>query len=48
MGISVWYNFRADPDFWIEKIVIRRISCDCDGCLDQLNYVWKEGAIDEV
>ena len=47
MGISAMYNFRTDPDLGIGKIAIRRIPCACDGCLDQLNSVWKEGTIDE-
>ena len=47
IGKSAMYNFRADPNLGIGKIAIRRILCACDGCLDQLNSVWKEGTIDE-
>ena len=47
IGVSAMYNFRPDPDLGVGKIAIRRIPCACDGCLGQLNYVWKEGTIDE-
>ena len=47
MGISLMYNFRADPDLGIVKIVNRRISYAYDGYMDQLNSVCKEGTIDE-
>jgi len=47
MDISAMYNFKADPDLEIGNIAIRRISCACDGCLDQLNFVWKGRTVDE-
>ena len=47
MGISAMYNFRSDPDIGIKKIDIRRILCACNGCLEQLNSVWKTGTIDK-
>ena len=47
MGISVMYDFRADPDLGIGKIAIRRILCAYDGCLETLNSVWKIETIDK-
>ena len=47
MGISLMYNFRADPDLGTVKMVIRRISYAYDGCMYQLNSVCKEETIDE-
>ena len=47
MGVSAVYNFRSDPDMGIGKITIKRISCACDGCLEQLYSVWKTGTVDK-
>ena len=41
LGISAMYNFRVDPYLGIRKISIRIIPYDYDGCLEQLNAVWK-------
>ena len=41
------YNFRSDPDMGIGKIAIRRISCACNGFLEQLYLVWKTGTVDK-
>ena len=45
MGISAIYNFRSDPDMGIGKIAMRKISCPCNGCLQQLDSVWQTGTI---
>ena len=34
IGKSAMYNARLDPDMGIGKIVIRRIPCACNGCLE--------------
>ena len=40
MGISAIYNSMSYPDMGIGKIAIRRILCDCNRCLKQLDSVW--------
>ena len=47
MGISAMYNFRSDQDTGIGNLDIRRIPCACNGCLEQLDSVWKTGTVDK-
>ena len=41
------YNFRSDPEMGIVKITVRLIACACNGCLEQLDSVWKTRNIDK-
>ena len=47
MGISAIYDFRSDQDTGIGNLAIRRIPCACNGCLEQLDSVWKTGTVDK-
>ena len=47
MGVLANYNFMSDPDMGIGKIALRIISCDCNGCLEQLDSVLKIGTVDK-
>ena len=46
-GISAMYHFRLALNLGIGNIAIRRIICACNGCLEQLDSVWKTGTVDK-
>ena len=39
-GISSMYNIRCDPELGVGKVSIRRISCACSFCIEQLDLLW--------
>jgi len=40
-GIRAHYNARADPNLGVGIIAVRRITCNCDGCMTRLARKWK-------
>ena len=39
------YNIRADPDLSFGNAEIRRIPCECNICVEQLNKTWVSGKL---
>jgi hypothetical protein len=45
-GLRAHYNIRTDPDLGINYAALRRVTCGCGLCKEQLGWPWVLPCID--